>query len=150
MPRRSNATEVRIKDITARLTPALTLLSEVGNTFGTPFIQPIVKTAEALIAGIKVWCPRKQSSKRLIKEHRITLQKIYTFIGIQQDGNKIKQFFRQSEVNGLLKDCYVGLVQAMEVFKIQMGRTVLNDIVAVLALTGSDAGDRSRRAASVI
>ncbi|KAJ7032465.1 hypothetical protein C8F04DRAFT_1396695 [Mycena alexandri] len=152
MPRRPNATEVRIKDITACLTPALTLLSEVGNTFGTPFIQPIVKTAEALIAGIKDVKRNKDECFKLVESiHQIlyaivhahlksetvgslppalaenigkfaeTLQKIYTFIGIQQDGNKIKQFFRQSEVNGLLKDCYVGLVQAMEEFKLGTG-----------------------------
>ncbi|KAJ7032414.1 hypothetical protein C8F04DRAFT_1107518 [Mycena alexandri] len=151
MPRRPNATEVRIKNITACLTPALTLLSEVDNTSGTPFIQPIVKTTEALIAGIKDVKRNKDECFKLVESiHQIlcaivhahlksetvgslppalagksveTLQKIYTFIGIQQDGNKIKQFFRQSEVNGLLKDCYVGLDQAMEVFKIQMGLT---------------------------
>ncbi|KAJ7737687.1 hypothetical protein B0H16DRAFT_102522 [Mycena metata] len=57
-----------------------------------------------------------------------TLHKIYTFVGIQQEGNRIKQFFRKSEVNGLLKDCRAGLEQAKEVFKVQIGVTVLDQV----------------------
>jgi hypothetical protein len=47
-----------------------------------------------------------------------TLHKIYTFIEAQQDGNKIKQFFLQSEMNMLLKNCRAGLDHATEVFKV--------------------------------
>ncbi|KAJ7717786.1 hypothetical protein B0H16DRAFT_1610248, partial [Mycena metata] len=48
----------------------------------------------------------------------VTLQKIYTFIEIQQHGNKIKQFFRQGKVDGLLRDCFAGLDHTLEVFKV--------------------------------
>ncbi|KAJ7716614.1 hypothetical protein B0H16DRAFT_1701296 [Mycena metata] len=34
-----------------------------------------------------------------------TLHKIHTFIEAQQSGSKVKKFFRQGELNGLLKDC---------------------------------------------
>jgi hypothetical protein len=45
-----------------------------------------------------------------------TLHKIYTFVEAQQ-GSKIKSFFRQGEINTLLKDCHSGLDQALQVFK---------------------------------
>ncbi|KAJ7866488.1 hypothetical protein B0H13DRAFT_2670743 [Mycena leptocephala] len=47
-----------------------------------------------------------------------TLHKIYTFVEAQQDGNKIKRFFRHSEMTALLKDCKSGLDRALEVFKV--------------------------------
>ncbi|KAJ7807766.1 hypothetical protein B0H14DRAFT_2609397 [Mycena olivaceomarginata] len=46
-----------------------------------------------------------------------TLHKIYTYIQAQQDGNKIKNLFRNTEIQNLLKDCQSGLDQAMEVFR---------------------------------
>jgi hypothetical protein len=47
-----------------------------------------------------------------------TLHKMYMFIKAQQDRNKIKQLFCNSEMNTLLKDCHAGLNQALEVFKV--------------------------------
>lgn len=47
------------------------------------------------------------------------------FLQTQQDGNKIKQFFHQSEANRLLKDCQTGLHQAIEVFKVKSGVKIL-------------------------
>jgi hypothetical protein len=46
-----------------------------------------------------------------------TLHKIHTFIKAQQEGSKIKYFFRHGEMNTLLKDCHSGLDQALQVFK---------------------------------
>jgi hypothetical protein len=37
---------------------------------------------------------------------------------MQQDGNKIKQLFRQSEKKALLKDCQAGLQEALKIFKV--------------------------------
>ncbi|KAJ7495495.1 hypothetical protein FB451DRAFT_1478361 [Mycena latifolia] len=56
-----------------------------------------------------------------------TLHKIHTFVEAQQEKNRIKQFFRQGEMSTLLKDCYVGLEQVIEVFKIQ-GVHILSDM----------------------
>ncbi|KAJ7019755.1 hypothetical protein C8F04DRAFT_1275899 [Mycena alexandri] len=64
-----------------------------------------------------------------------TLQKICTFLGAHQKGNRIKQFFRQSEMNALLKDCHSGLDQAMEVFKVY---ALSDDIAKNIVLTNSD------------
>jgi hypothetical protein len=36
----------------------------------------------------------------------------------QQSSNKIKKFFRQGEMNTLLKDCKAGLQQGLEIFQV--------------------------------
>ncbi|KAJ7115450.1 hypothetical protein C8R44DRAFT_928520 [Mycena epipterygia] len=56
-----------------------------------------------------------------------TLHKIHVFVEAQHDGNRIKQFFRQSEMSALLKDCNTGLKEALDIFKLQ-GVSVLNDV----------------------
>ncbi|KAJ6572399.1 hypothetical protein DFH09DRAFT_1152872 [Mycena vulgaris] len=48
-----------------------------------------------------------------------TIHKIHTFVEAQRDGSKIKNFFRQSEMTALLKDCQRGVQAAQEVFKIE-------------------------------
>ncbi|KAJ7697100.1 hypothetical protein B0H16DRAFT_1484854, partial [Mycena metata] len=47
-----------------------------------------------------------------------TLHKIHTFFEAQQTGNKFKKFFRQGELNALLKDCKAKLQQELEFFQI--------------------------------
>ncbi|KAJ7768472.1 hypothetical protein B0H16DRAFT_1453168 [Mycena metata] len=48
-----------------------------------------------------------------------TLHKIHTFIEAQQSGSKVKKFFRQGELGGLLKDCKTGLQQGIKFFQIK-------------------------------
>ncbi|KAJ7493536.1 hypothetical protein FB451DRAFT_1077291, partial [Mycena latifolia] len=48
-----------------------------------------------------------------------TLHKIHMWVEVQQDGNKIKHFFRQNEISTMLKECREGLQEALEVFKIK-------------------------------
>ncbi|KAJ7443148.1 P-loop containing nucleoside triphosphate hydrolase protein [Mycena latifolia] len=57
-----------------------------------------------------------------------TLHKIHTFLEAQQDGNKLKNFFRQSELNTLLNSCRAGLQQALDAFKIDTSWQVLNNV----------------------
>jgi hypothetical protein len=47
-----------------------------------------------------------------------TLHKIHTFVESQQGGSKVKQFFRQGEMNTLLKECKNGLTQGLEFFRV--------------------------------
>ncbi len=54
MPHQDPAIEARIHNLTACLTPAITLLEELNDAFGPPFIQLIVNTVQALIAGVQV------------------------------------------------------------------------------------------------
>ncbi|KAJ7725185.1 P-loop containing nucleoside triphosphate hydrolase protein, partial [Mycena metata] len=154
--------EARIHKLSACLAPAVTLLEELNDAFGPPFIQPIVKTVQALMTGVQKVKKNKDECFQLVEgiyqvlysiihlhlksetagslppsvldkiaEFTDTLHKIYTFLEIQQDGNKIRQFFRQSEVNKLLKDCYTGLDQANETFKVQTGFTMLNNVIQI-------------------
>ncbi|KAJ7103811.1 hypothetical protein C8R44DRAFT_858900 [Mycena epipterygia] len=60
-----------------------------------------------------------------------TLYKIHTFLEAQQDGNKIKHFFRQNEMNTLRKDCQTGLEEALNVFKVETGFTITKDIIQI-------------------
>ncbi|KAJ7181058.1 hypothetical protein C8R46DRAFT_1319617 [Mycena filopes] len=168
MPHPHSTIEIRINNITAYLTPALNLLGELNDAFGLPYVQPIIKTTQALITGLQNVKHNKDECFRLVESiHEIlysiiwlhlkseafgtgslavfeaigdfttTLHKIYMFIQIQQDGNRIKQFFRQAEANKLLKECRAGLDQAIEVFKGvtdqqgQTGVTVLRDVMQV-------------------
>ncbi|KAJ7892451.1 hypothetical protein B0H13DRAFT_1886794 [Mycena leptocephala] len=48
-----------------------------------------------------------------------TLHKIHTFVEAQQDKSRLRRFFHQAEMNTVLKDCNVGLQQALDAFKIQ-------------------------------
>ncbi|KAJ7887623.1 hypothetical protein B0H14DRAFT_3127573 [Mycena olivaceomarginata] len=57
-----------------------------------------------------------------------TLRKIYTFVEAQQDRSKIKYLFRNNEMQNLLKDCHVGLDQAVEVFAINTRLAMAYDI----------------------
>ncbi|KAJ7749397.1 hypothetical protein B0H16DRAFT_873419 [Mycena metata] len=52
-----------------------------------------------------------------------TLHKIHTFIEAQQNGSKVKKFFRQGELSGLLKDCKAGLQQGLEFFQVRAVHT---------------------------
>ncbi|KAJ6566720.1 hypothetical protein B0H19DRAFT_1257913 [Mycena capillaripes] len=49
----------------------------------------------------------------------LTLHKIHTFVEAQQNGSKVKMFFRQSEMSTLLKDCKTGLQQGFDFFQIK-------------------------------
>ncbi|KAJ7832892.1 P-loop containing nucleoside triphosphate hydrolase protein, partial [Mycena olivaceomarginata] len=56
-----------------------------------------------------------------------TLQKIHAFVEAQQTDSKIKRFFRQGEINTLLKDCKAGLEQGLDFFQINTV-TLVKDI----------------------
>ncbi|KAF7362623.1 hypothetical protein MVEN_00611300 [Mycena venus] len=57
-----------------------------------------------------------------------TLQMIQAFVESGHDGNRIKRFFRQGEINALLKNCRTRLHQAQEVFKHNTGHHILEDM----------------------
>ncbi|KAF8209990.1 hypothetical protein K438DRAFT_1753595 [Mycena galopus ATCC 62051] len=65
-----------------------------------------------------------------------TIHKIHTYLEAQQEGTRIRNFFRQNELNTLLKDCHAGLQHAMEAFKaspfarllIELGTSALSDV----------------------
>ncbi|KAJ7847720.1 hypothetical protein B0H14DRAFT_3138431 [Mycena olivaceomarginata] len=72
---------------------------------------------------------KSQAQRQMQKlDDEITLHKIYTFIKEQQDGKTIKQFFRNNETSGLLRDCTAGLAHAQEVFEIGTNAAIFNDV----------------------
>jgi hypothetical protein len=48
------ATEIHLNNIVPYLTPTVTLLKELNDAFGSPFIQPISNTVETLISMAQV------------------------------------------------------------------------------------------------
>ncbi|KAJ6452100.1 hypothetical protein C8R45DRAFT_945897 [Mycena sanguinolenta] len=55
---------------------------------------------------------------KILQPDSRTLQKVYTYIQAQQDGNKIKQLFHYIEMNDLVKDCYAELNEAKQIVEI--------------------------------
>ncbi|KAJ7429923.1 hypothetical protein B0H11DRAFT_1944003 [Mycena galericulata] len=136
-------------------TPAVTLLTEIHDAFGTPFVQAISNTTLVLITIIQNVKRNKDECIQLMESIYQVLYGIvnlhivsetagslpptvlndlgkfteydsnlatlkymmHTFVEAQQDGNKIKNFFRQTEMNTLLKECQAGVKHALEVFK---------------------------------
>jgi hypothetical protein len=64
-----------------------------------------------------------------------TLRKIHTFIESQQNGSKVKQFFRQGEMNTLLKDCKNGLTQGLDFFRVSFSHRLYNNSLCIILST---------------
>ncbi|KAF8140921.1 hypothetical protein K438DRAFT_1879175 [Mycena galopus ATCC 62051] len=159
MPRQPTISEIRLNDTIACLGPALSLLNDLHDALGTPFIPAISTTTVSLIAAVQNAKKNKAECAQLLENilqvlyailnvhvksetagsiepamfHEIgrfaeTLHKIHTFVEAQTEGNRIKSFFRQSEMTTLLKDSRESLKHAMQVFKIESGSTILGDI----------------------
>ncbi|KAJ7094813.1 hypothetical protein C8R44DRAFT_890238 [Mycena epipterygia] len=58
-----------------------------------------------------------------------TLHKVYAFMEAQQDGNKIKHFFQQSETKTLLNDCHIRLQKVFDMFKMEGAINLHGNIV---------------------
>ncbi|KAJ7455843.1 hypothetical protein FB451DRAFT_1184133 [Mycena latifolia] len=152
-------TEIRLNNIITCFSPVITLLNELSDVFGTPFVPAISNTTLSLIAVVQNVKKNKQECVQLLEnayqllcaivnlhiksetkgnlppttlyhvgKFTETLHKIHAFVEAQQDGNKIKQLFRQTETKTLLAECRAGLQQAFDVFKSGTGITVLGDI----------------------
>ncbi|KAF8171379.1 hypothetical protein K438DRAFT_1852690, partial [Mycena galopus ATCC 62051] len=157
MFRQLTGAKAHLDQITTCLTLALPLLKELNDAFGPLFIQPIVNTIQSLI-NLNVKQNKNECAQLMENIHHIlyavvelhiksetvgslppsmldnigkfveTLHKIYTFVEAQQQGNKIKRFFHNHEMNKLLQDCHAGLKQAQEMFGIQTQTQTLDEI----------------------
>ncbi|KAJ7889983.1 hypothetical protein B0H13DRAFT_1887836 [Mycena leptocephala] len=112
MPRQNTGADTRLSNITGYLTPALTLLDELNDAFGSSFVQPITK----------------QLYLRLLDPFIRQSSIILAISQTQQERSKIKYFFRKGEMNTLLKDCHSGLAKALEVFKAEIGTMTFNSM----------------------
>ncbi|KAJ6603287.1 hypothetical protein DFH09DRAFT_1354568 [Mycena vulgaris] len=159
MPRQTNIPEIRLNNIIACLTPIVSLLDDLHDGFGTPFVPAISSTTLSLISAVQTVKRNKDECIQFMEDiyrllcaiinlhlmsetggalspqtlHHIgefteTLHKIHIFVEAQVDGNKIKHFFRQSEMTSLLNDCHTRLQHTLEVFKIEGGLVSFTDI----------------------
>jgi hypothetical protein len=54
MPRQPSVTEIRLNNVRSSLNVAVGLLNMLNDSFGTPFLPAISRTALALITGVEV------------------------------------------------------------------------------------------------
>ena len=52
-----------------------------------------------------------------------TLQKVESYMRMQQDMGRIQRFFRQNEASAKLEECRMGLDNARDVLKVRMHRS---------------------------
>ncbi|KAJ7784734.1 hypothetical protein B0H16DRAFT_1784805, partial [Mycena metata] len=161
MPRQATIAETSFTNLVVYLNHGVTLLNELHDTFGTPFCPAISATTLSLINGVqkakrnRLQClelitdvpeliyaivklhlqseigPLPPAILQQMGKFTETLLKIHTFVEMQQDGNKLKQLFQQSERNRLFKDCREGLDLALEAFKISTATAAWNDIAEI-------------------
>ncbi|KAJ7458105.1 hypothetical protein FB451DRAFT_1508460 [Mycena latifolia] len=152
-PPQPTVADIRLNNIITCLAPAVTLLNELSDAFGTPFVPAISNTTLSLITAVQNVKKNKEDCIQLLEnvyqllcaivnlhinsESKGNLppatldhvgkfmEHIHTFVEAQQDGSKIKSFFRQTETKTLLNECRVGLQQAVEVFKTETNITAL-------------------------
>ncbi|KAJ6572273.1 hypothetical protein B0H19DRAFT_1065238 [Mycena capillaripes] len=147
MPTKPIGAENRLNDITTCLTVTARTLGILAMSLKTPFLEPISKTTQSLLKKIQVsstiglFFTLMETTYQLLEAIIIvhinsdtggelppsvlnhigkftqTLYKIHTFVEGQQSGSKVKNFFRQGEMNTLLKDCKAGLQQGFEHFQ---------------------------------
>ncbi|KAJ7841100.1 hypothetical protein B0H14DRAFT_2587111 [Mycena olivaceomarginata] len=141
MPSHHSNIEPRLDVAIAWLTPVIALLNELHDSFGTPFLQAISSTTLNLINAVQNAKRNKDECIELIENiHKLLygivdlhltseakgvisltiLDHIGNFSqygSAQQEGNKIKHFFRHAELAMLLKDCRARLQHAMDIFK---------------------------------
>ncbi|KAJ7482454.1 hypothetical protein FB451DRAFT_1393799 [Mycena latifolia] len=159
MSPRPTVTDIRLDNTITCLAPVITLLDELSDAFGTPFLPAIWNTALSLITVVQNVKKNKEDCIQLLEnvyqllcaivnlhiksetkgnlppatldhvgKFMETLHKIHTFVEAQQDGSKIKSFFRQTEMKTLLSECRAGLQEAVEVFKTETNITALDHI----------------------
>ncbi|KAF7326476.1 hypothetical protein MVEN_02614700 [Mycena venus] len=78
MPHQPTVTESRLINITAYLTPALTILNELHDAFSPPFVQSILNTIQALIAAAQKVKQNKNEGLKLMENIHQVLYAIVT------------------------------------------------------------------------
>ncbi|KAJ6563944.1 hypothetical protein B0H19DRAFT_1067550 [Mycena capillaripes] len=70
-----------------------------------------------------------------------TLHKIHHFVEAQQERSRIKQFFRQGEMNALLKECNTELQQALDLFHEYVQNRHREVLELISSLSDADSSD---------
>ncbi|KAJ7457017.1 P-loop containing nucleoside triphosphate hydrolase protein, partial [Mycena latifolia] len=134
MPRRSTITQTRLNNILECLATTVATLERLSAAFNTPFLLAISSTTQSLfieqihklLYAIIILHIKSDSDGELppsmlhhIGKFTETLHKIHTFVEAQQETSRFKQIFRHGEMSTLVKECKIGLQQALEIFKIE-------------------------------
>ncbi|KAJ6558746.1 hypothetical protein DFH09DRAFT_1485780 [Mycena vulgaris] len=132
-------TEIRLNNILKCFSIAVDSLEVLAKTFKSPFLEPISNTAKSLLTAVQTVKQNKSDCTQLLEQtygaeigpevppsmlndlgkFTDTLYKIHTFVEAQQDKSKIRHFFRRGEMSKLLKDCNMGLQEALDSFKVK-------------------------------
>ncbi|KAF7311785.1 hypothetical protein MIND_00189000 [Mycena indigotica] len=154
---RTSAHPTQLDTVLRHISTAAGVLDVLANNVATPFLDVLCATTRALVLSAqnvrrnKNECTDllestnqllqailvllvKQDSKLLSSsavEHlgRLveTLHKVHHFLEAQQDRSRFRQFFKQSETTGILKECHAGLQTALDFFLLERYE-ILNDI----------------------
>ncbi|KAJ7909660.1 hypothetical protein B0H13DRAFT_2330115 [Mycena leptocephala] len=128
MPPQPTAIHTRLDNITACLTMAGDTLKILANNLEGPLLWAISNTTQSLSNNLKTVKHNKTIYTRGELPPRVlnqigkfteTLHKIHTYVEAQHRASKVQMFFRQGDMNTLLKDAKAGLQQAMEFFQIK-------------------------------
>ncbi|KAJ6453564.1 hypothetical protein C8R45DRAFT_1192803 [Mycena sanguinolenta] len=88
MPRQPTVTEIRLKSLIASLTPAVTVLNELDDTFAPPFILPISNTITSLIKLVQnVKQNTKECARLLENVHQVLHAIIRLYIKSETPGS---------------------------------------------------------------
>ncbi|KAJ7083909.1 hypothetical protein C8R43DRAFT_965321 [Mycena crocata] len=143
MPERS-MTQIRLKNIITCLAGPINCINILAETFKTPFLESVSKTTESLVTALEVNYYHKYTGSEfiisLMEKTYGLLDAIISLFAKSETGpdlplsvlddlaklmklNKAKarsnSFFRQGEMSALLKDCNIGLQEALDSFKIE-------------------------------
>ncbi|KAJ7657754.1 hypothetical protein DFH06DRAFT_453855 [Mycena polygramma] len=148
MPPQPTTAQTRLNNTMTCLTAAADTLGILADSVGTPFLRAISTTTQSL-AQCTIKQNKDDCAQLMEQTHKLldviiglhlksdtsgelspivlkslgkfteTLHKIHTFVDAQQHGNRVKNFFRQSEMQVLLKECKAGLQSNVYAFEVQ-------------------------------
>ncbi|KAJ6553214.1 hypothetical protein B0H19DRAFT_1072691 [Mycena capillaripes] len=170
MPPRPSVTQIRLNNITKCLNAAANTLEVIAGSIETPFLKAISTTTQSLLRFAENIKQNKDDCVQLMEQtHQLlnaiilvhiksdtagelspkTLHMIHTYIEAQQNQSKLKKFFRQTEMNALLRDCTARLQEGLDVFEVYFITLRKSNNSLKDGLGGSQYYDRRPRDATI-
>ncbi|KAJ7877156.1 hypothetical protein B0H13DRAFT_1893372 [Mycena leptocephala] len=99
-------------------------------SLNTPFLEAISNTTQSLLKNVQTIKQNKNDCTELLEEAYKLLNAVLMVHvksdTAQQNGSKVKSFFRQGEMSTLLKECKAGLQQGRDIFQIDTPNIMKN------------------------
>ncbi|KAJ7910087.1 hypothetical protein B0H13DRAFT_1877134 [Mycena leptocephala] len=99
MPPQSTVTQTRLNNITTCLNLTICTLETLASSLKSPLLTAMAKTTQSLLKNADTGGELPPSVLTHIAKFTETLHKIHTFVEAQQNGSRVKKFFRQG-LNG--------------------------------------------------